>query len=144
MGSSVVIAGLELARIDADQGSMRRALILTLLTLAAAAPASAAGPALTLGPTNASFLAVDRSLWVQVSWTPPSRSTDVTVVVQQGSSTLKTLQSEALDDRQEDLHALASADRARRRRPDAQGAREVVGRQRQPDGQRSTQLSATA
>jgi len=72
---------------------MRRALILTLLTLAAAAPASAAGPALTLGPTNASFLAVDRSLWVQVSWTPPSRSTDVTVVVQQGSSTLKTLQS---------------------------------------------------
>ena len=72
---------------------MRRALILTLLSLAAAAPASAAGPSLTLGPTNASFLAVDRSLWVQVSWTPPSRSTDVTVVVQQGSSTLKTLQT---------------------------------------------------
>jgi hypothetical protein len=72
---------------------MRRALILTLLVLAVAAQASAAGPALKLGPTNASFLAVDRSLWVQVSWTPPGRATDVTIVVQQGSTTLKTLQA---------------------------------------------------
>jgi hypothetical protein len=72
---------------------MRRALILTLLALAAAAPASAAGPSLKLGPTSASFLAVDRSLWVQVSWTPPGRATDVTVVVQQGSSTLRTFRA---------------------------------------------------
>lgn len=72
---------------------MRRALILTLLALAAAAPASAAGPTLKLGPTNATYLAIDRSLWVRVAWTPPGRATDVTVVVQQGSSTLRTLQA---------------------------------------------------
>jgi hypothetical protein len=72
---------------------MRRALILTLLALAAAAPASAAGPVFKLGPTSASFLAVDHTLWVQVNWTPPARSTDVTVVVEHGSSTLKTLQT---------------------------------------------------
>jgi hypothetical protein len=72
---------------------MRRALVLSLLLLAVAGPASAAGPAFKLGSTTASFLAVDRSLWVQVRWTPPARATDVTVVVQQGAQTLKTFKA---------------------------------------------------
>jgi hypothetical protein len=72
---------------------MRRALLLSLLVLAAAAPASAAGPAFTLTAPTAHYLAVDNSLWVKTAWTPPSRATDVTVVVAQGSRTLKTLRA---------------------------------------------------
>jgi hypothetical protein len=72
---------------------MRRALVLALLALAAIAPAASAGPSFTLTSTHASFLAVDRSLWVQVHWTPSTASTDVTVVVKQGSHTLKTLEA---------------------------------------------------
>jgi hypothetical protein len=72
---------------------MRRALLLSLLVLAAAAPASAAGPVFTLTPPTAHFLAVDSSLWVKTAWTPSARPTDVTVVVQQGTQTLKTLRA---------------------------------------------------
>jgi hypothetical protein len=72
---------------------MRRVLLLSLLVLAAVAPAASAGPAFKLGTTTASFLAVDRSLWVQVDWSPSAKATDVTVVVAQGSHTLKTLRA---------------------------------------------------
>jgi hypothetical protein len=72
---------------------MRRALVLALLVLTALVPAASAGSSLSLQPTKATFLAVDRSLWVRVAWTPPARSTDVTVVVQQGTRTVKTFQA---------------------------------------------------
>jgi hypothetical protein len=72
---------------------MRRALLLSLLVLAAAAPASAAAPAFTLMPPTAHYLAVDHSLWIKAAWTPPTLSTDVTVVVQQGTHTLRTLRA---------------------------------------------------
>ena len=72
---------------------MRRALLLSLLVLAVAAPASAAGPAFTLTAPTVHYLAVDHSLWVKTAWTPPSLATNVTVVVQQGSHTLKTLRA---------------------------------------------------
>jgi hypothetical protein len=72
---------------------MRRALLLSLLVFAAAAPASAAGPAFTLTAPSVHYLAVDRSLWVKTAWTPPALATNVTVVVQQGSHTLKTLRA---------------------------------------------------
>jgi hypothetical protein len=72
---------------------MRRALVLALLVLAAIVPVAGAGRALSLQPTKATFLAVDRSLWVRVSWTPPTRSTNVTVVVEQGSRTVRTFQA---------------------------------------------------
>ena len=72
---------------------MRRPLLLSLLVLAAAAPASAAAPTFTLTPPTAHYLAVDHSLWIKAAWTPPALSTDVTVVVQQGSQTLKTLRA---------------------------------------------------
>jgi hypothetical protein len=72
---------------------MRRALLLSLLVLAAAAPASAAAPTFTLTPPTAHYLAVDHSLWIKAAWTPSTLSTDVTVVVQQGTHTLKTLRA---------------------------------------------------
>jgi ABC-type sugar transport system substrate-binding protein len=72
---------------------MRRALVLALLVLTALVPAASAGPSLALQPTKATFLAVDRSLWVRVAWTPPTRSTNVTVVVLQGTRTVKTFQA---------------------------------------------------
>jgi hypothetical protein len=75
---------------------MRRALLLAPLALAAIAPAAtavAAAPTLELSKTNATFLAVDHSLWVHVEWTPPAKATDLTVVVKNGSQTLKTLQA---------------------------------------------------
>jgi hypothetical protein len=74
---------------------MRRALLLAPLALAAivpAATAATAAPKLELSKTTATFLAVDRSLWVHVEWTPPAKATDLTVVVKNGSQTLKTLQ----------------------------------------------------
>ena len=70
---------------------MRRVLLLSLLVLAAIVPAAGAAPALTLSPPTAHFLRVDNSLWITTAWTPPSRPTEVTVVVQDGSHTLKTL-----------------------------------------------------
>lgn len=70
---------------------MRRALLVSLLVLAAAVPAAAAAPTFTLSPPTAHFLAVDSSLWIKTSWTPPTRATEVTVVVSQGSHTLRTL-----------------------------------------------------
>jgi hypothetical protein len=73
---------------------MRRPLLLGLLVIAAAAaPASAAGPAFSLTAPTAHFLAVDHSLWVKIAWTPAERPTNVTVVVSQGSSTLRTLRA---------------------------------------------------
>jgi hypothetical protein len=72
---------------------MRRALLLSLLVFAVAAPASAAGPTFTLTAPAVHYLAVDHSLWVKTAWTPPVLATDVTVVVQQGSKTLKTLRA---------------------------------------------------
>jgi hypothetical protein len=72
---------------------MRRALLLSLLVFAVAAPASAAGPTFTLSAPTVHYLAVDHSLWVKTTWTPPSLATDVTVVVQQGSHTIKTLRA---------------------------------------------------
>jgi hypothetical protein len=73
---------------------MRRPLLLGLLVIAAAAaPASAAPPAFTLSAPTVHFLAVDHSLWVKTAWTPATRPTDVTVVVSQGSSTLRTLRA---------------------------------------------------
>jgi hypothetical protein len=72
---------------------MRRALLLSLLVFAIAAPASAAGPTFALTAPTVHFLAVDNSLWVKTAWTPAERPTDVTVVVQQGSHTLKTLRA---------------------------------------------------
>jgi hypothetical protein len=72
---------------------MRRALLLSLLVLAAAVPASAAGPTFALSAPTVHFLAVDNSLWVKTAWTPAQRPTDVTVVVQQGSHTLKTMRA---------------------------------------------------
>jgi hypothetical protein len=72
---------------------MRRPLLLSLLVLAAAAPASAAAPTFTLTPPSAHYLAVDHTLWIKAAWTPPALSTDVTVVVQQGSQTLRTLRA---------------------------------------------------
>jgi hypothetical protein len=72
---------------------MRRALLLSLLVFAVAAPASAAGPAFSLTSPSVHYLAVDHSLWVKTTWTPPALATDVTVVVQQGSHTLKTLRA---------------------------------------------------
>lgn len=75
---------------------MRRALLLAPLALAAivpAATAATASPRLELSKTNATYLAVDRSLWVHVEWTPPAKATDLTIVVQNGSTTLKTLQA---------------------------------------------------
>jgi hypothetical protein len=72
---------------------MRRALILALLVLAVLVPVASAGPSLSLQPTKATYLAIDRSLWVRVAWTPQTRSTDVTVVVQLGSKTLRTFQA---------------------------------------------------
>jgi hypothetical protein len=72
---------------------MRRALLLSLLVFAVAAPASAAGPAFTLTSPSVHYLAVDHSLWVKTAWTPHALATDVTVVVQQGSHTLKTLRA---------------------------------------------------
>ena len=76
---------------------MRRALLLSLVVLVAAVPAAvsapAATPAFTLTPPTAHFLVVDHSLWVKTAWTPPTRATDVTVVVAQGSHTLKTLRA---------------------------------------------------
>jgi hypothetical protein len=72
---------------------MRRALVLALLVLTSLAPAASAGSALKLQSTKATFLAVDHSLWVHVSWTPPAASTNVTVVVQQGHHTLRTFQA---------------------------------------------------
>ncbi len=72
---------------------MRRALLLSLLVLAVAAPASAAGPAFTLTGPSVRYLAVDHSLWVKTAWTPPALATNVTVVVQQGSHTIKTLRA---------------------------------------------------
>jgi hypothetical protein len=72
---------------------MRRALLLSLLVFAVAAPASAAGPAFSMTAPSVHFLAVDRSLWVKTAWTPPALATDVTVVVQQGSHTLRTLRA---------------------------------------------------
>jgi hypothetical protein len=61
--------------------------------LAAAVPASAAAPAFTLTAPTAHFLKVDNSLWVKTAWTPSAKPTDVTVVVQQGSRTLRTLRA---------------------------------------------------
>jgi hypothetical protein len=72
---------------------MRRVLLLGLLVLAAAAPASAAGPTFTLTEPTVHFLAVDNSLWVKTAWTPPTRPTDLMVVVRQGSHTIKTLRA---------------------------------------------------
>ena len=72
---------------------MRRALLLSLLVFAVAAPASAAGPTFTLTAPTVHYLAVDHSLWVKTAWTPPTLATNVTVVVQQGSHTLKTLRA---------------------------------------------------
>jgi hypothetical protein len=72
---------------------MRRALLLSLLVFAIAAPASAAGPAFTLASPTVHYLPVDNSLWVKTTWTPPALATDVTVVVQQGSRTVKTLRA---------------------------------------------------
>jgi hypothetical protein len=72
---------------------MRRALVLALLVLASIAPAASAGSALHLQATKATFLEVDHSLWVRVAWTPPAAATNVTVVVQQGSHTVKTFQA---------------------------------------------------
>lgn len=77
--------------IVADQGRMRRALVLSLLLLAAAVPAQAAAPTLALTSPSVHYLAVDRSLWVKTAWTPSTLATNVTVVVQQGSHTLRTL-----------------------------------------------------
>jgi hypothetical protein len=87
------VAALEFPRIVADQGRMRRALLLSLLVLAAAAPASAAAPSFSLTPPSAHYLAVDHSLWIKAAWTPPTLATDVTVVVQQGTHTLRTLRA---------------------------------------------------
>jgi hypothetical protein len=72
---------------------MRRALLLSLLVLAPAASASAAGPAFTLSAPTAHFLKVDNSLWVKTAWTPSTKPTDVTVVVQQGAHALRTLRA---------------------------------------------------
>jgi hypothetical protein len=72
---------------------MRRALIVSLLLLVVAAPASAAGQTFTLTAPTVHYLAVDHSLWVKATWTPPALATNVTVVVQQGSHTLKTLRA---------------------------------------------------
>ena len=68
-------------------------LVLALLVLTSLAPVASAGPALQLQPTKATFLEVDHSLWVRVAWTPATASTNVTVVVRQGSRTLKTFQA---------------------------------------------------
>jgi hypothetical protein len=87
------VAALEFTRIVADLRGMRRALLLSLLVLAAAVPASAAGPTFALSAPTVHFLAVDNSLWVKTAWTPAQRPTDVTVVVQQGSHTLKTMRA---------------------------------------------------
>jgi hypothetical protein len=87
------VAALEFTRIVADLRGMRRALLLSLFVLAAAAPASAAGPTFALSAPTVHFLAVDNSLWVKTAWTPAQRPTDVTVVVQQGSHTLKTMRA---------------------------------------------------
>jgi hypothetical protein len=73
---------------------MRRALVPLLLVLAAVAPgarAIAAAPKLKLGPPKGTFVAVDRELWLHVTWTPPAAATDVTVVLRQGGSKLTTL-----------------------------------------------------
>lgn len=72
---------------------MRRALLLSLLVLAAAVPANAATPTFTLTAPTARFLAVDHSLWIKTSWTPSAKATNVSVVVQDGSHTLKTLRA---------------------------------------------------
>jgi hypothetical protein len=72
---------------------MRRALLLSLLVFAVAAPASAAGQTFTLRAPTVHYLAVDHSLWVKTTWTPPALATNVTVVVRQGSHTLKTLRA---------------------------------------------------
>jgi hypothetical protein len=72
---------------------MRRAVLLSLLGFAVAAPASAAGQTFTLTAPSVHYLAVDHSLWVKATWTPPALATNVTVVVQQGSHTLKTLRA---------------------------------------------------
>ena len=72
---------------------MRRAFLLSLLVFAVAAPASAAGQTFTLTAPSVHYLAVDHSLWVKATWTPPALATNVTVVVQQGSHTLKTLRA---------------------------------------------------
>ena len=72
---------------------MRRALLLSLLVFAIAAPASAAGPTFALTSPTVHYLAVDNSLWVKTTWTPPTLPTDVTVVVQQGTHTVKTLKA---------------------------------------------------
>jgi hypothetical protein len=72
---------------------MRRALLLSLLVFAIAAPASAAGPTFALTSPTVHYLAIDNSLWVKATWTPPTLPTDVTVVVQQGSRTVKTLKA---------------------------------------------------
>jgi hypothetical protein len=72
---------------------MRRAVLLSLLMFAIAAPASAAGQRFTLTAPSVHYLSVDRSLWVKTTWTPPKLATNVTVVVQQGSHTLRTLRA---------------------------------------------------
>jgi hypothetical protein len=72
---------------------MRRALLLSLLVFAVAAPASAAAPTFALKAPTVHYLAVDRSLWVKAAWTPPELATSVTVVVRQGTHTLKTLRA---------------------------------------------------
>jgi hypothetical protein len=72
---------------------MRRAFLLSLLVFAVAAPASAAGQTFTLTAPTVHYLAVDHSLWVKTAWTPPTLATNVTVVVQQGSHTLRTLRA---------------------------------------------------
>jgi hypothetical protein len=93
MRAAVMMAALEFPRIDADQAPMRRALLLSLLVFAVAAPASAAGPTFALTSPSVHFLAVDHTLWVKTTWSPPTLATDVTVVVQQGSHTLRTLRA---------------------------------------------------